>query len=128
MIFPAVQSWHMAHDQGRWFFLAQQLSHDLHGFIDVIEKSAVTFTQVVQARFTSRGLDDAILGAATIAYEAHLTIQTVLRQSISFRFAELALIRPHHDFSQRYIHDVAQVIIGFYIVVTTIDGSFMFDG
>ncbi len=59
---------------------AQQISHDAHGAIDVIEKLLVSGAQVVQPGLAIRRLDEAIRGTAAVAGKAHLAFPAVARQ------------------------------------------------
>ncbi len=57
---------------------AHQHAEDLKRFVDTVEESLVSGTQVVQAGLTIWGNNKAVFGAATIAYEPNLAKLTIM--------------------------------------------------
>jgi hypothetical protein len=81
------------HDVCGGTLAAQFACHEAHIWVDVIEEQFVAGTEVIQAELAIGGGEEAMLGAFTVAGEAHFAIAAVLGQCIVFILAEGYLLR-----------------------------------
>ena len=62
--------------------LAQQEGHYPHRFVDVMEEIFIPPAEIVQTLFAFRGMAQAVLRAAPVTGETHITFQAIFRQLI----------------------------------------------
>ena len=62
--------------------LTEEIAHDFHRMIDMVEEGFVTGTEVVQTRLTIWSFDKAILRTTSMAGKSHVAIETVLRECL----------------------------------------------
>jgi carboxyl-terminal processing protease len=67
-----------AHDLGRRPVLQQQVGHEAHRLVDVVEKQLEAGTQVVQSGLAGRRLGEAVARAFAMAGKAHVALAAVL--------------------------------------------------
>src|SRR4051794_5713502 len=63
-----------SHDVGGGAVVAEEVGHDLHVRVDVVEEALVGGAEVVEALFAGGGADEAVLGALAVAGEADLAV------------------------------------------------------
>ena len=91
--------------------LPQQAHHQLHGLIDMMKECLVTGAQIVQAGLTIRGVDEAIFRTAAMTRDAHIAVQTILRQRVEFVAPELQLLIRRDQFNHVSLIGVAQLVL-----------------
>jgi hypothetical protein len=70
------------HNFGRRSISTQQIRHQSHRTIYVVEKRLVAVTQIVQTRLAVRRLNKPVLWTTTVAHESHITFAAETRKAI----------------------------------------------
>jgi len=84
-----------------------QVCHDLHWFVRMLEESLVTFAEVVQPRFSIGRLDKTVLGTFTVAHKKHFAFPAVLRKRILLVPSEFPLLVRGYEIDQWCFQDVS---------------------
>ena len=116
------------HDLGWSAISPQKVGHQPHWAVNVIKKSSVPGTEIIQTGLTGRGLNKTILGAPPVAHKTDLTLPAVTRQGIAFVLAKFALLVRSDQFNHGCIFDIAQKIIGLHKVITGIQVASVLHG
>ena len=101
--------------------MVEQPGHELHGLVDAAEKGLVTGAEVVQARLTVWGRDEAILRTLAFAGKADLAFEAVARERVAFVVAELSLLIGSKELNEMRRLDVAEEVLRLDEVVAAID-------
>src|SRR5687767_7916572 len=72
---------------------AQEVGHQSHRTIDVLEERHVAGAEVVQPGLAVRCGQEAVLWTLTMTRESHAAVTAVLRQRVAFGEPELPLLR-----------------------------------
>ena len=78
------------------------------GSVDVMEEILEADAQEIQAWFTRRGLDEAVLRTAPVAGEANVAVEAVLRQLVALVEPELHLLLRRDELEHVLFLDVAE--------------------
>jgi len=119
---------HDGHDGSHILPATEQVSHEPHGEIDVVEEILVPGTEVVEPRLAIGGGEEAILGASSMTGEAHITVLAVERQRVALIGPELALLRRGHQLQHMFLTDVAQQIVGLDKMITGVEIAIVLHG
>ena len=86
-------------------------SHQLHRFVNVIEKLLVASAEVVQTVFTCRRFDKPVFRTTAVADKLHFTTSAVFGKCIAFIRPKFALERRIYHLLNSVFSDVANVIV-----------------
>ena len=98
--------------------LREQLAHIPHRLVDVMEEGQVSVAKVVEPGLTVGGPDEAVLGAAAVAGEAHVALPALAGELVALVISELLLARGGEQLHQRCLYDVAEPVAGLDEVIT----------
>lgn len=85
----------------------QQIRHESHVRINVMEEPFVSRAEIIQSGLAVRGFEKTMFRALAIASEAHLATPAVVRQGVRLVPAEFPLRCRIHHFAQRSVEQVA---------------------
>ena len=86
--------------------LTKQAGHDLHRGVDMVEEELVAGTQVVEPGLASRGRDEPVTRALTVAGEQNVTIPTILGQAVQLVLPERPLLLRGNQLHHGRLPDV----------------------
>src|SRR5579872_7508476 len=108
--------------------LAQQVSHHLHGTVDVFKKCLVSCAKIVETRLAFRSVYKTIARALTVASESNFTFTAITWQSIAFGVAECPLLIRGHELHHMLLLNVSQPKLGLHEVIAGIKIAIMLEG
>ena len=106
--------------------MEQLVAHEVHSGCHVLEEGTIGLTEVVHWQLARASGDEAVLGAATVAGEAPLTLLALLREAVTFGCTKSTLPRAVHHGGDAVLMDVAQTVFGEDEVVTGIEVAIVF--
>lgn len=116
------------HDLIRVAPAAQQVGHQLHRVVDVVEEQLVSGAQVVQSWLAIGRVDEAVAWAFAITGEQHFTITAVLGQAVELVLAEFTLLVRANQLDQVSLFNIAQQERRFDEVVAGVQVAVVFQG
>src|SRR5664279_3776103 len=114
------------HHPGRRSILPQLFSHKAHVRIDVMEEVLVAGAQIVEPILARCCLSEAVLGALSVASEAHIAFSAIFGKSSFLRIAKSRLLRRAYEPRQRRLHDISKLVVWIYEVITGIQVAVVF--
>ena len=106
--------------------LPQQIGHSPHRAVDVTIKQLVSSAEIVQARFAVGRSDKTITWALAVTSKQHVAFAAVFRERVELVAAKLPLLRRAYQLGNRGVDNIAQQIVGLYIVVAGIEIAVVF--
>ena len=105
--------------------MVHQFSHFFQSRPCMGEKLLECRTEIVQPRFTVRGLQEPMLGAPAVTGKTEFTTEAVLRQILEFALSELLLLSRGNEILERCNGDVAAKVGWVDIMITGINVAVM---
>ena len=102
---------HDRHHIGGRATRAHQHGQDLVRLVDAVEESFVSSTKIIETRLSGGGFDKPVFGTFTMAGEAYITIQAVLRQGITLIQPKPGLLIRANHLEHMLVFDVAEQVV-----------------
>ena len=100
---------------------ANEISHQPHRSVDVVEERSVAAAEVVQPRFAVGREYETVLGALAVAGEPYVAAPAVLGQRIEFVLTEGSLLRRGDELDELGLHHIAEQVLRLDEVITRVE-------